>query len=86
MEPAKHADAIVVVERELAKIRELDLAYIEETLVRDRKLYPAGFRAWLLFGEGLDKVQRDLCERCSREVFKAFDEFVRGAEAEAEKS
>ncbi len=84
-EPAKHADAIAVVERELAMIRDLDLAYIEETMVRDRKLYPAGFRAWLLFGEAVDKVQKELCDRCARHVFGAFDEFVRSAEADAEK-
>ena len=49
-EPEKHAAAIAVVERELVMIRELDRAYIEEAMVRDRKLYPAGFKAWLSFG------------------------------------
>jgi len=83
-EPEKHADAIAVVERELAMIRELDRAYIEETMIRDRKLYPAGFKAWLSFGEALEKVQKDLCEKCSRQVYQAFDEFVRAAEADSE--
>jgi hypothetical protein len=83
-EPEKHADAIAVVERELLMMRELDLAYIEEAMVRDRKLYPAGFKAWLSFGEALDKVQKELCDKCSQRVFKAFDEVVRGAEADAE--
>ena len=49
-EPEQHAAAIEVVERELAMIRELDRAYIEEAMIRDRKLYPAGFKAWLSFG------------------------------------
>jgi hypothetical protein len=84
-DPEKHAAAIAVVERELMMIRELDLAYIEETMVRDRKLYPAGFKAWLSFGEALDRVQRELCGKCSQQVFKAFDEVVRSAEADAEK-
>jgi hypothetical protein len=84
-EPEKHAAAIAVVERELTMIRELDRAYIEEAMVRDRKLYPAGFKAWLSFGEALDKVQRELCDKCSQAVFKAFDEVVRSAEADSEK-
>lgn len=84
-DPEKHAAAIGVVERELAMIRELDLAYIEEAMVRDRKLYPAGFKAWLSFGEALDKVQKELCDKCSQRVFKVFDEVVRSAEADAEK-
>jgi hypothetical protein len=84
-EPEKHAAAIAVVERELGMIRELDRAYIEEAMVRDRKLYPAGFKAWLSFGEALDKVQRELCDKCSQAVFKAFDEVVRAAEADSEK-
>ena len=86
-EPEKHAAAIAVVERELAMIRELDRAraYIEEAMVRDRKLYPAGFKAWLSFGEALDKVQKELCDKCSQKVFKAFDEVVRAAEADSEK-
>ena len=84
-DPKKHAAAIEVVERELAMIRELDRAYIEESLIRDRKLYPAGFKAWLSFGETLDKVRGELCEKCSQKVFDAFDEFLRSAEADAEK-
>jgi len=83
-EPEKHADAIAVVERELAMIRELDRAYIEEAMIRDRKLYPAGFKAWLSFGEALEKVQKDLCEKCSQRVYKVFDEFIRSAEADSE--
>jgi len=83
-EPEKHAEAIAVVEREVAMIRELDRAYIEEAMVRDRKLYPAGFKAWLSFGETLDKVQKELCEKCSQRVYKAFDEFIRSAEADSE--
>lgn len=84
-DPKKHAAAIEVVERELAMIRELDRAYIEEAMIRDRKLYPAGFKAWLSFAEALDKVQGELCEKCSRKVFQAFDEVIRAAEADAEK-
>ena len=84
-EPEKHVAAIAVVERELGMIRELDRAYIEEAMVRDRKLYPAGFKAWLSFGEALDTVQRKLCDKCSQAVFKAFDEVVRAAEADSEK-
>ena len=84
-EPEKHVDAITVVERELAMIRQLDLAYIEEAMVRDRKLYPAGFKAWLSFGEALDKVQKELCDKCSQRVLKVFDEVVRAAEADAER-
>jgi replicative superfamily II helicase len=84
-EPEQHAAAIEVVERELAMIRELDRAYIEEAMVRDRKLYPAGFKAWLSFGEALDKVQSELCEKCSKKVAAAFDVVVRAAEADAEK-
>ena len=84
-DPEKHAAAIAVVERELEMIRELDRAYIEEAMVRDRKLYPAGFKAWLSFGEALDKVQKELCDKCSRVVLKAFEEMVRAAETDSEK-
>jgi len=84
-DPKKHAAAIEVVERELAMIRELDRAYIEEAMIRDRKLYPAGFKAWLSFGEALDKVRGELCDKCSQKVFDVFDEFLRAAEADAEK-
>jgi hypothetical protein len=84
-DPKTHAAAIEVVERELAMIRELDRAYIEEAMVRDRKLYPAGFKAWLSFGEALDKVRGELCDKCSQKVFDVFDEFLRAAEADAEK-
>jgi hypothetical protein len=83
--PEKHAAAIEVVERELAMIRELDRAYIEEAMIRDRKLYPAGFKAWLAFGEALDKIQGELCENCSQRVVKAFDGVIRAAEADSEK-
>ena len=82
----KHAAAIAVVQRELEMIRELDRAYIEEAMVRDRKLYPAGFKAWLSFGEALDKVQKELCDKCSQVVFKALDEFVRAAESDSRSS
>jgi hypothetical protein len=84
-EPERHAAAIAVVERELEMIRELDRAYIEEAMVRDRKIYPAGFKAWLSFGEALDKVQKELCDKCSRVVVKAFEEMVRVAETDSEK-
>jgi hypothetical protein len=84
-DPEKHAAAIEVVERELAMIRELDRAYIEEAMIRDRKLYPAGFKAWLAFGEALDKIQGELCENCSQRVVKAFDGVIRAAEADSEK-
>ncbi len=84
-EPEKHAEAISVVGRQLATMHELDLAYVEEAMVRDRKLYPVGFRAWLLFGEALDAVHKELCESCARRVFKTFDEFLRKVEADAEK-
>jgi len=84
-DPEKHAEAIAVVERELAMIRELDRAYIEEAMVRDRKLYPAGFKAWLAFGEALDKIQAELCEKCSKRVLGAFDQLIRDAEADAQK-
>lgn len=84
-DPKKHAAAIEVVERELAMIRELGRAYIEEAMIRDRKLYPAGFKAWLAFGDALDKVRGELCEKCAEKVFHAFDEVIRAAEADVEK-
>ncbi|RPH71572.1 MAG: hypothetical protein EHM78_06960 [Myxococcaceae bacterium] len=84
-DPETHAEAIAVVERELAMIRELDRAYIEEAMVRDRKLYPAGFKAWLAFGEALDKVRGELCDKCSQRVLKVFEEVVRVAETDSEK-
>jgi hypothetical protein len=54
-------------------------------MIRDRKLYPSGFKAWLAFGEALDKVQGELCEKCSQRVVKTFDEVIRAAEADSEK-
>ena len=83
-DPGKHEAAIAVVEHELEMIRDLDRAYLEESMIRDRKLYPAGFKAWLSFGEALEKVQKDLCEKCSQRVYKVFDEFIRSAEADSE--
>src|SRR4030095_15351726 len=73
-DPETHAAASEVVERELAMIRELDRAYIEEAMIRDRKLYPAGFKAWLAFGGTREQVQGELCEKCSQRVVKTFDE------------
>jgi hypothetical protein len=84
-EPEKHAAAIEVVERELAMIRELDRAYVEEAMVRDRKLYPSGFKAWLSFGEALEKVRTELCDACYRKVLDAFEPILRAAEADSEK-
>jgi len=85
-EPARHQEAIEVIERELQMIRDLDRAYIEESMIRDRRLYPAGFRAWMAFGEALDKAKSELCADCSRAVLKALDAVVKAGEMEERKA
>jgi len=75
-EPGKHGAAIDVVERELEMIRDLDRAYLEESMIRDRKLYPAGFKAWMAFGEALEKAKAQLCTDCARAVLNALDAVI----------
>jgi hypothetical protein len=79
-DPAKHGAAIAVVERELEMIGDLDRAYLEESMIRDRKLYPAGFKAWLAFGEALENAKTELCPDCARTVLKALDAVIEAGE------
>ena len=79
-EPTEHQAAIAVVERELEMIRDLDRAYLEESMIRDRMLYPAGFKAWMAFGEALEKARSELCPACSQIVLKALDEVIEAGE------
>jgi hypothetical protein len=81
-EPEKHEAAIAVVERELEMIKDLDRAYLEESMIRDRKLYPAGFRAWAAFGEALEKAKAKLCPECARTVLKALDAVIEAGQIE----
>jgi hypothetical protein len=81
-DPGKHEAAIAVVEHELEMIRDLDRAYLEESMIRDRKLYPAGFRAWSAFGEALDKAKGELCADCARAVLKALDAVIEAGQIE----
>ena len=75
-DPLKHASAIAVVERELEMIRDLDRAYLEESMIRDRMLYPAGFKAWMAFGEALESAKAGLCPACAQTVVKALDAVI----------
>jgi hypothetical protein len=81
-EAGKHEAAIEVVERELEMIRDLDRAYLEESMIRDRMLYPAGFKAWMAFGEALEKAQAQLCTDCSRVVLNALDAVIEAGQME----
>ena len=78
--PTEHQAAIAVVERELEMIRDLDRAYLEESMIRDRKLYPAGFKAWMAFGEALEKTKAELCPDCAETVLRALDAVVEAGE------
>jgi len=79
-EPTKHREAIAVVESELRMIRDLDRSYLEESMIRDRRLYPAGFKAWVAFGEALEKAKSELCSECSQTVLKALDAVIAAGE------
>ena len=45
-------------------------------MIRDRMLYPAGFKAWMAFGEALESAKADLCPACAQTVLKALDAVI----------
>jgi|SRR5215813_6018596 len=75
-DPDKHRAAIEFLERELTLIDNLDRHYLEQMVVRDQILYPAGLKAWAAFAKAIEEAKAHLCEACLERVLKAADDII----------